>query len=162
MKILILVSLVFLLGVGILKFIEHDKFPNDYSEIQARIEGVETERRVLIQELLDQKNPEKKREIAKRFIQSCPLWRKELMFCLRYFKKHKTGHTMRIVSHISASIYQVKQRLGVLQESQRMLENALLGIIDPGDRALKDYDPDQPFRKLFKNVKTPETKMTTQ
>ncbi len=154
MKTLILLAVMLVLGIGILKFMEHDQLPEGFSEIQARVEGVETERRVLIQQLLDQQDPEQKREIARRFIHSCPRWKKELVFCLDYFKEHKSGHTMRIVSRISASIYQVKQRLGVLQESQRMLENALQGIMDPKDRPLKDYDPDQPFRKLFKSMKS--------
>jgi hypothetical protein len=128
------------------------RLPDEYHKSAAIIRNMEQNHRELIKDINAASGKDKKRELAEKYIEECLTWQTKLYQAIQVLKKVKGGHSVSVEARISRKIHTGRELKFTIQETARMLNNALKGYIDPKDLEYLEFKPNQHYKKLFPSI----------
>lgn len=134
----------------------YDRMPSAYDAMLKQELELNNQHNQIIKQLADQNSKLDKRELAQVYISESKLWIIEFEELASNYKKISKGLSMRKRSQLATKTLQIRKTIQMIEETKVILSNALDGKIASEHEKILKFDPNQAYRKMFKNI--PEQK----
>ena len=131
---------------------QYNQLPTEFLEFSDHLTRIQARHNHMVKLILEESNHRERRQFAYQYLEQATHWIDIIEDCSVDLKARSKGYTMRVKSKISAKIYISKRLLFTIRESRLMFQNALQGIAEERHMKLLEYEPNRPYRKLFKNI----------
>jgi hypothetical protein len=149
---LIFAAVVMILGYLSYEVWKRDHIPQDTEVFEERLKTVESQHDKWISKIVSAPDLESRKKAALNYLDLSSEWLLQVEECLGFFRKHRAGKTMRVMTRLSARALQARQLHTVIKESRSMLKNAMKGFVAPRHQNLLRYESIKTFERLFPRV----------